>query len=46
MRYARKKDTNHNEIFDAARAVGAEVCEGEGGWGHRTHTAGRASFDR
>lgn len=26
-RYARKKDTTHNAIFDAARAVGATVKE-------------------
>jgi hypothetical protein len=26
-RYARKKDTTHNRIFDAARAVGATVKE-------------------
>jgi hypothetical protein len=26
-RYARKKDTTHNDIFDAARAVGATVKE-------------------
>jgi hypothetical protein len=27
MRYARRKDTTHNSIFDAARAVGATVKE-------------------
>lgn len=27
MRYARRKDTNHNEIFAALRAVGAVVKE-------------------
>lgn len=27
MRYARRKDTNHNAIIDTLRAVGAEVAE-------------------
>lgn len=27
MRYARRKDTNHNVIIDTLRAVGAEVAE-------------------
>lgn len=27
MRYARRKDTNHNEIFDQLRQVGAVVKE-------------------